>query len=71
MHNAEQNKPRLNVVKQQPRKLLHILLVDSDDADSFALRREFDANRAAQLDYARDTETAARILEPDRGHPRL
>jgi len=46
MHNAEQNKPRLNVVKQPPRKLLHILLVDSDDADSVALRREFDASRA-------------------------
>jgi LmbE family N-acetylglucosaminyl deacetylase len=63
MHKAEQNKPRLNVVKQQPRKPLHILLVDSDDDDSLALRREFDASRAAQLDFARDTETAARMVE--------
>ncbi len=63
MHKAEQNKPRLNVVKQQPSKPLHILLVDSDDANSLALRREFHASRAAQLDYARDTETAAHMVE--------
>src|SRR5258708_13961952 len=66
MKNPGQDKPRLSVVEEVPDELSRILLVDSDDTETFQLRRAFDASRKARLGYAPDTETAARMVAAER-----
>ena len=52
--NPEPAGSRLSVVKEIPEKRLRILLVDSDDGQSLALRRAFEACTVAQLKHAGD-----------------
>lgn len=66
MPNSPHDKARLSIVKPDSENLLHILLVDTDDAESLALRREFESCREARLDYAGDVDTAAHLVSRKR-----
>jgi LmbE family N-acetylglucosaminyl deacetylase len=66
MPNSAQDKARLSVVRPRADKLLHILLVDSDDAESLALRREFESSSVARLDFAGDVDTATGLIANER-----
>ena len=60
--NRPQEKPRLGVVRQSPKKRLHLLVVSADDAVTSALRSTFDAVRTVSLEITPDAETATRML---------
>ena len=64
--NPEPAGSRLSVVKEIPEKRLRILLVDSDDGQSLALRRAFEACTVAQLKHAGDAETASSMVARER-----
>jgi len=58
--------PRLSIVREIPEKHLRILLVDSNDGESLELRRAFEACTIAQLEHARDAETASSMVASER-----
>jgi LmbE family N-acetylglucosaminyl deacetylase len=60
---ADSDKPRLTVVEEIREDLLQILLVDSDEAAAFPLRRIVDRSTSARLRHVADTEAAERLLE--------
>lgn len=61
---AEADKPpRLSVVEEPVPDRLQILLVDTDEAAAFPLRRIVERSPRADIEYAADAEAAARRLE--------
>jgi len=60
---ADTDKPRLSVVEERPTDLLQILLVDSDEAAAFPLRRVVDRSTSARLRYVADTVAADGLLD--------
>src|SRR4249919_321445 len=63
--NRPQEKPRLGVMRQIPKKRLHLLVVNADTAATSVLRSTFDAVHAVSLEIAPDAETATRMLSAE------
>ena len=62
---TESDKPRLSVVEETPQELLQILLVDTDEAAAFPLRRIVDRSTSARLKHVADSAAAAGLLDQE------
>jgi len=63
--NSSQEKPRLRVIRQSPKKRLRILVVNDDDDVSSLVRKAFEPIRTVSLEITPNTETATRMLSAE------
>jgi LmbE family N-acetylglucosaminyl deacetylase len=63
--NQPQEKPRLEIVRNIPRKRLRMLIVNTDQDATSALRNAFDSVSTAVLEIVPDADSASRMLSAE------